>query len=336
MKSSKGHQEEEEEDYEDFGAKKDNTASSNTSKDGKSSDKANATRSKHSVTEQRRRSKINERFQILRDLIPNSDQKRDTASFLLEVIEYVQYLQEKVHKYEGSYQGWNAEPTKLMPWRNSHWRVPNFGQPPIVKSDSGQAPSFPVRFDENVSVAPALHTTPQNPARSDPSGDVNCNLIDSQPELVSKTTVMPMPMSMPMPLPIPVQASMPVPIRQVDGTFSHPTLQGSLCNVQSADCPVTGDANQQEELTVEGGTISISSVYSQGLLNSLTQALQNSGVDLSQATISVQVDLGKRANRGLTSIGKDQQEGGGGGGGFQDFSNGEKSSSDQAQKRLKT
>ena len=25
------------------------------------------------------------RFQILRDLIPNSDQKRDTASFLLEV-----------------------------------------------------------------------------------------------------------------------------------------------------------------------------------------------------------------------------------------------------------
>ncbi|KVI05308.1 Myc-type, basic helix-loop-helix (bHLH) domain-containing protein [Cynara cardunculus var. scolymus] len=273
MKSSKGHQEDEEEDYEDFGAKKDNTASSNTSKDGKSSDKANATRSKHSVTEQRRRSKINERhaywsaavdikerlletvvteFQILRDLIPNSDQKRDTASFLLEVIEYVQYLQEKVHKYEGSYQGWNAEPTKLMPWRNSHWRVPNFGQPPVLKSDSGQAPSFPVRFDENVSVAPAVNTTtPQNPSTD-------------------------------------------------------------------------GDANQQEELTVEGGTISISSVYSQGLLNSLTQALQNSGVDLSQATISVQVDLGKRANRG---IGKDEQE---------EFSNGDKSSSDQAQKRLKT
>ncbi|KAI3734069.1 hypothetical protein L6452_13530 [Arctium lappa] len=328
MKSSKGHQEDEEEDYEDFGAKKDNTASSNTSKDGKSSDKANATRSKHSVTEQRRRSKINERFQILRDLIPNSDQKRDTASFLLEVIEYVQYLQEKVHKYEGSYQGWNAEPTKLMPWRNSHWRVPTFGQPPIVKSDSGQAPSFPVRFDENVSVAPTLNTTPQNPARSDPSGDMNCNLIDSQPELASKTPVMPMPM----PLPIPVQASMPVPMQQqLDGTFSHPSLQGSLCNVQSTDCPVAGDTNQQEELTVEGGTISISSVYSQGLLNSLTQALQNSGVDLSQATISVQVDLGKRANRGLTSgaapIGKDEHE--------QEFSNGEKSS-DQAQKRLKT
>ena len=35
------------------------------------------------------------------------------------------------------------------------------------------------------------------------------------------------------------------------------------------------------------------------LLNTLTQALQSSGVDLSQASISVQIDLGKRANRGL-------------------------------------
>lgn len=36
------------------------------------------------------------------------------------------------------------------------------------------------------------------------------------------------------------------------------------------------------------------------LLNTLTQALQSSGVDLSQASISVQIDLGKRANCKLT------------------------------------
>lgn len=36
------------------------------------------------------------------------------------------------------------------------------------------------------------------------------------------------------------------------------------------------------------------------LLNNLTQALQSAGVDLSQATISVQIDLGKRANTGPT------------------------------------
>lgn len=86
---------------------------------------------------------LNCRFQILRDLIPQNDQKRDKASFLLEVtvcyimllynknfivmiyvmcflcmqlIEYVQFLQEKINMYEGSYQGWNSEPTKLVPW----------------------------------------------------------------------------------------------------------------------------------------------------------------------------------------------------------------------------
>lgn len=36
--------------------------------------------------------------------------------------------------------------------------------------------------------------------------------------------------------------------------------------------------------------------YANRLLSTLTQALQNYGVDLSQANISVQVDLGKRAN----------------------------------------
>ncbi|XP_076909838.1 transcription factor BIM2-like [Bidens hawaiensis] len=313
MKSSKTHQDE---DYDEFNAAK--TDTNPNSKDVKNSDKVDATRSKHSVTEQRRRSKINERFQILRDLIPNSDQKRDTASFLLEVIEYVQYLKERVQKYEGSYPGWGAEPTKLMPWRNSHWRVPSFGHPPVIKPDSGLTPSFPVRFDENVTMAPGINTGPQNPARSDPSGDLNCNLMDSQPA---------------------VQPSIPVPVQQADGTFSHSALHCNV-NIQSSDLPVAGDPSQQEEVTVEGGTISISSVYSQGLLNSLTQALQSSGVDLTQATISVQVDLGKRANRGQTSgtsTAKDHenphpsnQEVGR----FQEFNNGE--NSDQASKRLKT
>lgn len=32
------------------------------------------------------------RFQVLRELIPNSEQKRDTASFLLEVLSCVMFL----------------------------------------------------------------------------------------------------------------------------------------------------------------------------------------------------------------------------------------------------
>ncbi|PNX80977.1 transcription factor BIM2-like protein, partial [Trifolium pratense] len=87
--------------------------------------RANPHRSKHSETEQRRRSKINERFQVLRDLIPENDQKRDKASFLLEVIEYIQFLKEKLQVYEQSYEGWSQEPTKLIPWRNLHGPAEN-------------------------------------------------------------------------------------------------------------------------------------------------------------------------------------------------------------------
>lgn len=36
--------------------------------------------------------------------------------FQMQVIQYVQFLQEKVQKYEGPVQPWNSEPTKLMPW----------------------------------------------------------------------------------------------------------------------------------------------------------------------------------------------------------------------------
>lgn len=111
--------------------------------------------------------------------------------------------------------------------------------------------SFPVRFDETVSIAPTINTGTQNPARSDPSGDVNCNLMDSQADLASK-------MAIPA-----VQPSIPVPVQQADGTFSNSALQSNV-NAQSSDVPVVGDTNQQEDLTVEGGTISISSVYSQG------------------------------------------------------------------------
>ncbi|PSR85010.1 Transcription factor like [Actinidia chinensis var. chinensis] len=281
MKPTKFHHEKEEDEE---------TPPSNN-KDGKN-DKASATRSKHSVTEQRRRSKINERFQMLRDLIPHSDQKRDTASFLLEVIEYVQYLQEKVQKYEGSYQGWSSEPTKLMPWRNSHWQVQNFvGHPQAIKNGSGPGSTFPGRFDENnITVSPTIHPNQQNPIESDSSGDPSGKMVDQLPELVDK------PIAMPMAL----QATVPAPI-QGDAVLPHP-LQRPISDAQSTECPIMSDSlNQQEDLMIEGGTISVTSVYSQGLLNNLTQALQSAGVDLSQATISVQIDLGKRANRGLTS-----------------------------------
>ncbi|KAF7827930.1 transcription factor BIM2 [Senna tora] len=318
MRAGKGNLEDDEYEEEEFGSKKEGPSSAsnsnnNSSKDAKATDKASAIRSKHSVTEQRRRSKINERFQILRDLIPHSDQKRDTASFLLEVIEYVQFLQEKVQKYEGSYQAWGNEPTKLMPWRNSHWRVQSFGQPQAVKNGSGPVSPFPGKFDEsNISVSPTMLSGSQNMVDPEQSRDIVSKTADRQPEFENKGIPMPMPMN----------ANMSVPVRS-DGALAHPP-QGPVSDSHLTECPATSEQhNLQDELTIEGGTINISSVYSQGeevaklildiylissadeslgnsgirLLHNLTQALQSAGLDLSQASISVQINLGKRANK---------------------------------------
>ncbi|KAG2322655.1 hypothetical protein Bca4012_057351 [Brassica carinata] len=275
MRTGKANQEEDDYGEEDFSSKREGPSSNNSnsaaaSRDAKENDKASAIRSKHSVTEQRRRSKINERFQILREIIPNSEQKRDTASFLLEVIDYVQYLQEKVQKYEGSYPGWSQEPTKLTPWRNNHWRVQSLANHPAAAVNVPVIP-FPGKFEENTvaSSAPAIVAEMQNPVESD-QGRVY-KPIDSQHELDDKEELPP------------VQ-----PIH-------HPLVANN-------ECPATSDGAGQSnnDLVIEGGTISISSVYSHELLSSLTQALQNAGVDLSHAKLSVQIDLGKRASQGVT------------------------------------
>lgn len=272
MKSGKKiHQDVEELDDEEFGSVKEATTSNNNTKDGNVSDKISAMRSKHSVTEQRRRSKINERFRILRELIPNSDQKRDTASFLLEVIEYVQYLQEKVQTYEGPYQPWSSEPTKLMPWRNNHWRVQSLSsQPQSIKNGSSQ----------------------HNPVQSDPAREASYQQIDMETSIANKAIGMP----------LSNQPNTSIPITSDDAfsqSLPRPLVDAQLEQHQLNECFNPVDVlNHRDDLCIEGGTIGISSVYSQGLLNSLTRALQSTGLDLSQATVSVQINLGKQANRG--------------------------------------
>ncbi|KAF5745338.1 hypothetical protein HS088_TW07G00922 [Tripterygium wilfordii] len=232
MRGEKGSLEEEEYDDEEFSARNNgpsfnstttsiNTNSNHTAKDAKNSDKAYAVRSKHSVTEQRRRSKINERFQMLRDLISYNDQKRDTASFLLDVIHYVQCLQEKVQKYEGSYTGY-PEPTKLMPWRNSRWCNPSLvGHQQGIKNSPGPGSGYPVKFDENnVAVTPTMIM--QNPVDCDPS-----KAIDTQSELANKGVL----------LPLALQGNMPA-VRS-DGVLAHPPHR-QFSDIESTECPLRG------------------------------------------------------------------------------------------------
>ncbi|KAK3440369.1 hypothetical protein EUGRSUZ_B00645 [Eucalyptus grandis] len=267
--------------------------------DGKSSDqKANTPRSKHSATEQRRRSKINDRFQTLRSLIPNSDQKRDKASFLLEVIEYIQYLQEKVTNYEGSFQGWSQEPANMMPLRNGQRPTDNYvDQSRNITSGSSPALVFAAKVDENnIAMAPAVFRKAKNPLEPEMGSVTAFKSVEHHPGMTNRAV--PFPMSLQPNISNCVRGSGAVARGDpnLENNASQPLTQISRIKSLTNECSASTDKLKEEELTIEGGTISISNVYSQGLLNRLTQALQSSGVDLSQASISVQIDLGKQAN----------------------------------------
>ncbi|XP_057524133.1 transcription factor BIM2-like isoform X4 [Amaranthus tricolor] len=267
------HHQNHEEEYEDA---EDVAAGTDTSshREGKSAEqKPNNYRSKHSETEQRRRSKINERFQILRDLIPPNDQKRDKASLLLEVIEYIQYLQEKVQVYEGSYQQvWSHEPTKLTPWRANHGLVDNF-----VNHSQAMKNGF---LDENTAVQPM--PSMQGSVESELSGEFPYRA-DHAVRPVNPV--------------IPLSISLP--------SSAYPPGRGIQLIENLAFQPhgsVDGAIIGTEDRPLKRGSSSVSDVYSQELLKRLTQSLQTSGVDVSHANISVQLDVGKQVHSGSNAI----------------------------------
>ncbi|KAM1187715.1 hypothetical protein ACFX2J_023609 [Malus domestica] len=281
-KASKGHHDE----FED-----DDEVSHGVKVEGQGREK---NRSKHSETEQRRRSKINERFQMLRDIIPQNDQKRDKASLLLEVIEYIQFLQEKVNLYEGSYQGWSPEPTKLVPWKSHNRSGENFvDQSQVMNDGSGH--------ENNVVVSPAMIPNSQNSVESNLGSAVAYKALDHIAGLATQS------------VPNVQQVQQQSIFDSVGTGVSTQPLQESITDAQNMACRpqfpswagITsstvsdGKLNKHDE---HSGSGSISSAYSQGVLNNLTQALQSAGLDLSLASISVQMDVVNRADSGLTSV----------------------------------
>ncbi|XP_022759174.1 transcription factor BIM3-like isoform X3 [Durio zibethinus] len=239
------HQEEEDDDdYEDKGE--------TLKVEGKGSDqKTTANRSKHSETEQRRRSKINERFQTLRDLIPQNDQKRDKASFLLEVIEYIQFLQEKLQMYEGSYQAWSQEPTKLIPWRNNHGLAESFiDHSQVMKNGSS--------CEDDV-VIPSMLANMQNSIETDLGNAAVFKALDHPP----------------------VSATSMINMQTQSNTFAnHGSGSGSMNMVyqpqfqswQSRECLTesavpNNSANERDDLTTRVESVGFSSAYSQGTMN---------------------------------------------------------------------
>ncbi|XP_066353015.1 transcription factor BIM2-like [Miscanthus floridulus] len=252
----------------------------------------NTPRSKHSATEQRRRSKINDRFQILREILPQNDQKRDKASFLLEVIEYIRFLQEKVEKHEASQPEWNQENAKIMPWSNIYFRS-SWKKSQNKDEVNGDTASDPSQVIKNGS-------SPRFPFAAKPEDPNNAGAFETASGAQEQ-----------------VGPKGCAPYKQAE-THNNPT--NNVASQQATHTQLTNSSPSDDlaghngmlnnpELAIDEGTISLSSQYSEGLLTTLNLALQNSGVDLSQASISVQINLGKRGikrcNPGSNSTSKD-------------------------------
>ncbi|CAH2079787.1 unnamed protein product [Thlaspi arvense] len=222
-------------------------------------------RSKHSETEQRRRSKINERFQSLMDIIPQNDHKRDKASFLLEVIEYIHFLQEKVQMYEGSHQMWYQAPSKLIPWRNNYEPVVEVtDHPEIVKCLSS---------NDKVSASSGFLSDMQRPVDlyvDDSAARASAKILEqSHVSAVSSYEL----------------TEPPLEFVQHDFWQPKPTSESNVCNTNES-------LNSDEKASA-----SLSTVCSQRVLHTLTEALKSSGVNMSETMISVQLNLRKRTDR---------------------------------------
>ncbi|KAF1887186.1 hypothetical protein Lal_00040786 [Lupinus albus] len=218
------------------------------------------------------------------------------ASLFLTVIEYIHFLQEKVHKYEGSFQGWNHDPEKLMPWINNDKASESFEH---GGTNSGSVPSPPFLFasktdEKNITISPTIPGSAKN-VESGLNTATNFKPMDHQTGIMNNV--------------------FPIPISSQPNFFTTTQSEGQGGVVSQLKHKLSSDAEnaiyqpleecqtmmatseklKDKELTIEGGAISISSVYSKGLLDTLTHALQSSGVDLSQASISVQIELGKQS-----------------------------------------
>ncbi|TVU28340.1 hypothetical protein EJB05_19855 [Eragrostis curvula] len=244
-----------------------------TTKEGRSSgssaDQGPSTpRSKHSATEQRRRTKINDRKARLKYygnycLTVIRRGTKHLSFSRRDVIEYIKFLQEKVQRYESTNPERNHEDSKSMPWAKVYYRSCWKNTQNISQVQGGGLP--------------------------DSTQDVNNEQCGSRP-----TTV------------VPVFSTQNNRETSTDDSPSQKvanTAQNWEKNSTSKELPwlsmSTSDSgtkplNKTERETVHGDTRSLSNAYSQGLLHRLTEALKRSGVDPSQANISVEINMDKR------------------------------------------
>ena len=133
---------------------------------------------------------------------------------------------------------------------------------------SSPAVVFSAKLDEkNITVAPTIPGSGQNPIKSDMSTATTFRAIDLPPGMMNKT--MPFPVSLQPNFFTSAQSTGPAaqlpPRLPSDAENSASKPQSILCHTGSCtNGALPSEKLKEQELTIEGGKISISSVYSQG------------------------------------------------------------------------
>lgn len=137
--------------------------------------------------------------------------------------------------------------------------------------NNGSAPAlvFAGKFDEkNVCSSPTIVGSVQNQVESDISTATDSKQMDHHPGIPNKA--IPFPVSLQPNFFTPVRTSgavheiPPVLASDAENIPSQPQRQLSQRRSCTTDGIASSDRMKEQDLTVEGGTISISSVYSQG------------------------------------------------------------------------
>lgn len=134
--------------------------------------------------------------------------------------------------------------------RNSHWRMQTFvGHPQSGKNGSASGPTYPGKFDDNnISISPAMLASSQNPLDSHTGRDIM-----QDADIINKGVSHPMSL----------EGNMHTSMRS-DSVLDQ-SLHIPISDAQTTECPIPNNASSQpEEIDIEGGTISVSSLYSEG------------------------------------------------------------------------
>uniref|UniRef100_A0A0E0GCL1 Uncharacterized protein n=1 Tax=Oryza nivara TaxID=4536 RepID=A0A0E0GCL1_ORYNI len=186
-----------------------------------------------------------------------------------KLLSFRRFLQEKVQKYEEADPERNHEDSKSMPWAKVYYRS-CWRNTKNTSQVQGEDLSPSTQDMNNEQYGPK-HISAAQPA-----------LFNTQSVTSTTTSSSHMATGTPQNL-------------EKNSTPSNQPPWLSMSTMRQESEPGNKMPNKHEKQTLHDENHSISSAYSQGLFNRLTEALKKSGLDPSQANIAVEINLAKRA-----------------------------------------